>query len=90
MCLGSAPVDEDCAQVGSKNYAEMARGECEEYIRLIRASLGFEPARARLAVKTFPHDFGTYYEVVCWYDPHDREETEYAERCWEEAPTRWR
>ena len=42
---------------------------------------GKEPNGARLRVKSFSHDFGTYYEVVCRYDLDNPEAYEYALDC---------
>ncbi len=87
--IGSAPAEEDCAQVGEDNYAEKARRECARFIDLIRKKCGQEPPGARLATKSFPHDFGTYYEVVCYYDDEIPESIDYAYRAESEAPTTW-
>ena len=32
-------------------------------------------------IKSFPRDFGLYYEVVCYFDPEDRDSVDYAYRC---------
>ena len=87
--LGSAPYNEDCAQVGTPNYAVNARRECQHYITAIRNYLGMEPDGAHLAVKSFPHDYGTYYETVCYYDPEDQAAVEYAFRCEGQGPATW-
>jgi hypothetical protein len=89
MELGPAPCDEDCAQVGTPDYPERSRAECQRYIARIRQVLGPEPEGARLTVKTFPHDFGTYREVVIVYDDENAEAQTYAYRCEGEAPARW-
>jgi len=44
------------------------RAECQRFIALLRKQFGPEPDGARLAVKSFPHDFGDYLEVVCCFD----------------------
>jgi hypothetical protein len=87
--IGSTPADEECAQVGSPDYARRAREECNRFINLIRHVVGPEPEGARLTVKSNPHDFGTYYEVVCYYDTENEEARKYAYRCERDAPTRW-
>ncbi len=63
--------------------------ECRAYIQAIRKVLGEEPVGARLAVKSFPHDFGMYHEVVCFYDDNFPESVDYALLCEAEAPTTW-
>ena len=89
ISIGSTPCDEDCAQVGTDNYNTRARDECMRFISLIRKSLGSEPQGAKLTVKAFPHDFGTYHEVVCYYDDENEEATNYAFKCESEAPSTW-
>lgn len=87
--IGPSPVEENCVQVGSENYTERAREECKRFINLIRSKLGEEPEGAELKIKSFPHDFGAYCEVVCYYNDNNAEAINYAFRCEEEAPTRW-
>lgn len=87
--IGSAPSGEDCAQVGAEDYHSRVRVECNRFIGLIRKTLGPEPEGARLSVKAFSHDFGTYHEVVCYFDDNSEEAMRYAFRCQDEAPTRW-
>jgi hypothetical protein len=88
--IGSSPCDEDCAQVGEADYERKARTDCTLYIGAIRKKLGKEPQGARLAIKKFAHDFGTYMEVVCHYDDNFQKAEEYAFKCESEAPTTWK
>ena len=87
--LGSAPANEDCADIGMRGYAAAARKECQAYIEAIRRKLGPEPAGARLAVKPFPCESGSYYEVVCRFDSAYPAAAAYALRCEREAPESW-
>lgn len=87
--IGSTPSGEDCAQVGSEDYERIGRAECQRFIECIRKVVGTEPPGASLAVRGNPHDFGTYYEVVCYYDDGDLPAMEYAYRCEAEAPEYW-
>ena len=64
--------------------------ECQRFIELIRETLGPEPEGAELAIKSFPHDFGTYYEVVIWFDPNDAVALAYAVRCDDDTPRTWK
>ena len=89
MDIGSTPSDEPCAQVGEPDYEREARTECAHFIELIRKVLGPEPDGAHLAVKGFPHDFGQYYEVVCYFEDSDEEARNYAFRCESETPAKW-
>jgi hypothetical protein len=84
--IGSTPANEECAQVGSDNYYEKARKECATFIGQIRREFGPEPGSARLGIKGNPHDFGTYYEVVCYYDDNDETGMDYAFKCESSAP----
>lgn len=87
--LGQTPYNETPAQVGDPNYRVNAIRECQSYIQAIRNYLGHEPDGALLGYRGFPHDFGTYYEVVCYYDPAVEAATEYARRCERQAPATW-
>ena len=89
MDIGSSPCDESCVSVGEPDYYERARVECARFIDLIRKKLGDEPPGARLATKSFPHDFGSYLEVVCHFDDSDEEASNYAYLCESEAPRTW-
>ncbi len=84
--IGSSPCAEKCVQVGEPNYAVESRKECNRFIELIRKCLGEEPDGATLAIKSFPHDFGTYHEVVCYYDDTNEVAIDYAFKCESEAP----
>jgi hypothetical protein len=89
LSLGPVPAEEDCAQVGSRDYAGRARAECKRYIALLRECFGHEPEGAGFRVTRNPHDFGEYLDVVVAYDPAVPGALEYALRVEAEAPTRW-
>lgn len=89
ITLGTAPCDEPCAQVGQPDYDERAREECRRFILLIRQKLGPEPEGAWLSTKSFPHDFGTYCEVVCYFNTEINASVDYASRCEAETPATW-
>lgn len=85
--LGPVPANvEDCAQVGSEGYTQRARKECRVWRDLITRVC--KPLLT-LGIKSFPHDAGTYHEVVVWFDPDS--ETEVAEMCRieDEMPDEW-
>ena len=88
ISISCTPYAEDCVQVGEENYAKRAKEECRRFLELIRKKLGPEPEGAQLRIKGFPHDFGTYYEVVCEYDESE-EAFKYAFKCEEDAPQTW-
>lgn len=90
LVIGSAPAEEDCVHVTAEGgYQAKMRKECQRFLDGIRLKLGAEPEGARLAVKSFPHDFGSYYEVVCWYDTDKEASAEYAYKCDSECPNTW-
>ena len=89
MMLGSTPPNETCAQVGTTGYTELARAECRRYIELIKKKMGDPPGGAYLAIRSFPHDFGSYFEVVCYFDSLNESETEYALSCEGKGPLTW-
>ena len=87
--IGATPVAEDCLQVGTPAYTEIAAvNECKRFIKQLKAQFGPEPPNTKLIAKVFNHDFGTYYEVVCWYE--DAEGEAYALKCEGEAWEEWR
>ncbi len=90
MEIASAPSDEPCVQVNPQgDYHDAMKAECRRFIELIRKKLGQEPPGAHLAIKSCPHDFGTYYEVVCWYDDDNQDAVNYAYLCESDAPRTW-
>jgi hypothetical protein len=87
--LGPAPAEEDCAQIGSPDYARDARAECKRYIEAIRKVCGPEPEGARLTIKSQPHEFGSYLEVAVVFDGNNEAAAAYAAKCDENAPKTW-
>ena len=87
--LGPTPRDEPCACVGEEDYEPRARKECRRFIGLLRKMFGPEPEGARLTVKSFPHDFGPYYEVVVCFDEDFLDSVAYAFRCEDNLPATW-
>lgn len=94
--LGSSPIDEDCAQVGSENYDIQSRAECYAYLnqlyRFLRTS-GYNteklPGDFRLFVKTYPHDFGNYREVVAKFDANNEKAWDIALLLERSGPEKW-
>ena len=87
--IGPSPCEETCVQVGADDYSRLARIECQRFIDAIRQTLGPEPDGASLRVKSFPHDFGSYMEVVCYYEDENETATDYAFKCESESPSTW-
>jgi len=89
LVLAPAPIEEDCVCVGEEEYMRRARAECQRFIALLRKKFGPEPIGARLAVKSFMHDFGDYLEVICYFDETLPESVEYAYTCEANLPATW-
>jgi hypothetical protein len=89
IVLGPTPGDEHCACVGEEDYEPRARKECRRFIGLLRKKFGLEPEGARLTMKSFPHDFGLYYEVVVCFDEDFPDSVDYAFRCEDNLPATW-
>lgn len=89
MDIGSTPHSVDGAQVGSDNYRDEARKECNALIHQMRRICGPEPDGAYLYISANPHDFGTYYSVAVKYDDRNNEAARYAYRCEAELPEYW-
>ena len=75
--IGCTPHDEDCAQVGRPDYAQRARVECRLFMQQIAKHYP-EPEKGYLAIKWFGHDFGTYCEVLAYFDDEDDESVTWA------------
>lgn len=69
ISIGATPNEESCAQVGTDGYEEKAMRECKAYIAELKAKYGEPPFGAKLRIKSNPHDFGSYYDVVCEFNP---------------------
>jgi hypothetical protein len=96
--LGLVPADEPCPQVGSENYTKDAYEAGSRFIDLIVETHGNPPTSQwghsvtetiGFWVATFPHDFGTYHEVVVGYDDQIEESIEYAFMVENNTPTTW-
>jgi hypothetical protein len=42
MTLGTAPVNESCAQLGQEDYEVKVRPECQRFIKLLRFGVYYE------------------------------------------------
>ena len=89
LTFGSSPVEEDCVQVGAPDYYEKYRDECNRYRQLLLNRFGNPPGSAKLIIKAFEHDFGTYYEVCIAFNDENEEETNYAYMLENNIPARW-
>jgi len=88
--IGPAPYAEDCVQVSqTEAYMQPMKEECARYVECIREHCGRERGGASLRIKSNPHDFGTYYDVVCYYDDDDDVGAAYAYHIESHAPELW-
>lgn len=72
--LGTTPADEECVQVSSsEDYIGPMKVECRRYIDMLKKRFP-NCTNVQFSIKSCTHDFGTYYEVVVYYD--DRNEGE--------------
>lgn len=88
--LGPVPCEEAAASVGSPDYQERSRRECLVFKRLIeRLTPVPADADAKLVVKSYPHDFGSYREVVVKFNPEDAAACDYAYALESATPPNW-
>lgn len=87
--LGSAPANEECAQVGKMNYQDLAKKECGVYKRQLERVFKSMPPNTFFAIKAFQHDFGSYYEVAIFYEDDSDKSAEYAFNVEENVPLKW-
>lgn len=89
VSIGSVPADEECAQIGDADYGPRSRRECFAFIAQLRRMFGPEPEGAELRMTGFAHDFGTYHEVLCWYEDGNTAAMDYAFNCEGGMPSVW-
>ena len=87
--LGPTPGDEECAQVGADDYGARVRREGRAYIAQLTRQFGEPPEGCHFSIKGFPHDFGTYHEVVVHYEPEIAGSLEFAFKVERELPSEW-
>ena len=92
--LGSAPPDEDCAQVGTPEYEIVAYDECKRYIQLLRKAYEAHhsrsfPENVRLRVRSNEHDFGVYYSVQASFNINNEEAVDAAYWLESSSPLTW-
>jgi len=89
LIIGVSPCEEDCSHVGSQDYPERSRRECQVFLYQLKRQFRDPPTGARLIIKTFQHDFGSYREVCVEFDDTIREASEYAFKLEGKTPQRW-
>ncbi len=76
ITLGPVPADEDCIPCGHDRKKEIK--ECVRYLGLLNKMFPNLPEECLFAIKSFNHDYGTYREVVVYFDDEDEEAIEWA------------
>ena len=88
LTIGPVPSGEDCQQVPYTD-PKLARKECRVFIDQLRRVFGDEPAGADFGVHDERHDFGTYCEVVVWYNDKVPGALEFAYKVEANTPELW-
>ena len=90
MNIGSTPAGEECVQVGTSDYYSKSMKEGKAFINQLTRMFG-DPSEYNCSfrVKAFPHDFGTYHEVVVSYNDEDEDACQFAYKVEAEAPEYW-
>ena len=88
LTLSSVPYAEPCAQVGSDNYTRDSIIESRAYINQLQRMFPTD-CGCSFRVKSFPHDFGSYREVVVIYNPEVQLQCNYAAMVDDSAPENW-
>lgn len=79
--IGCTPANEDCFPAGHP----LARAECHIYKRQLERLFPL----VKIGVRSNPHDFGTYYECVAYYDDEDDKQLGQALAVEGDSPTHW-
>ena len=87
--LGSTPSGEDCVQVGSDSYFDLYIAEAKAYIDQLKRQFPNIPDGVSFGIKSFPHDFGTYHEVVVKYNEDNEEAINFAFDVENNTPEYW-
>ena len=86
--LGPVPCGEKCEQLGSNYRPEFARFECQQYKAQLEREFN-HLSDISFSIKSFPHDFGTYMEVVVRYDDENEESVDNAFHVDSNSPEKW-
>lgn len=90
--LGSTPSGENCVQVGKPGYYPEMRKECQcyrDYLRRLFPIPDDLKMFVDFRIKDFPHDFGTYCEVVIRYHDNIPEAIDFALNVEDNLPEHW-
>lgn len=88
LTLGPTPCDEKCEQLGDSYNPSRAKLEMIAYIAQLKRQFGTS-SEIYFRVKSFPHDFGTYSEVVVWFDDLSEKSCQEAFEVENNLPAEW-
>lgn len=89
MEIGPTPCEEDCAQLGTSDYRKISNIEMTAYINQLCREFATRLDYVDFGKKWFNHDFGSYGEVVVYYNTEDEESTKAAFFIESHLPMRW-
>ncbi len=88
VILGPIPPYESCEQVGDNCDYNKMREECRIYrnqlIRMFPLT-----TKGYFGIKSFSHEFGTYMEVVAYYDDADQDSLDWVYNIESNLPLNW-
>ncbi len=87
--IGATPYGEECVQVGSDDYMKYAQIQCNIFQEQLERQFSNPPPRTWFSVKSFPHEFGSYLEVVCHFDDADEASMDWAYNVEGNGPEYW-
>lgn len=89
--LDGAPYEEDCVQVSqTENYIPAMKEECKKYMeQLIEIFPQAGKFGCYFTIKSFPHDFGQYYNVGIKYNDSDDKASAFAWWVQDNLPAKW-
>lgn len=89
--LGPVPSDENCAQVGQDNFSEQSMQECKRYMEMLENKFPApnDDVFGYFSIKSFPHDFGSYREVVFIYNSDCEDSCDYMLHVEGNLPNTW-
>jgi hypothetical protein len=92
MELGPTPAEESCQQLGSDNYAVDAKKECRVYIEFLQRLFPIPEhleESLMFKIKSCPHDYGDYYDVMIKFDSEIPEAVDFAYNVEANLPGEW-